>query len=64
VKIKFSQILYCSILTPTPIVLEIDSFLMKIPFALSGFDLFTASINAVRFFSSCATVKEALPIVQ
>src|SRR5687767_13190163 len=52
-----------STFTPTPIVLDTDSFLRKMPFVAAGFALLRASTSAARFSLSCSAVNEARPIV-
>src|SRR6185436_17995936 len=52
-----------STLTPTPIVLDTESFFRKIPFVAAGLALFRASTSAARFSRSCSGVNEARPIV-
>jgi hypothetical protein len=39
-------------LTPTPIVLDTETFFRKIPFVAEGFDLFNASSRSVHKFGS------------
>src|SRR3979490_34665 len=64
------KVLYCcaesdagSTFTPTPIVLDTETFFKKMPFDADGFDLFSASTSAARLSRSCSGVKEARPIV-
>jgi hypothetical protein len=53
-----------STFTPTPIVLDTETFFRKIPFVAAGFALFNASSSAARLSRSCSGVNEARPIVQ
>ena len=46
-------------MTPTPIVLDTESFLRKMPFVAAGFALFNASTSAARLSRSCSGVKNA-----
>src|SRR4051812_27783741 len=52
-----------STFTPTPIVLDTESFFRKIPFVAAGFALLSASTSAARLSRSCSGVNEARPIV-
>src|ERR1700704_3399993 len=52
-----------STLTPTPIVLDTETFLRKIPFVAAGFDLFSASSSAARLSRSCSGENDARPMV-
>src|SRR5712671_7791581 len=52
-----------STFTPTPIVLDTETFFKKMPFDADGFDLFSASTSAARLSRNCSGVNEARPIV-